>query len=153
VVRLSDLPADYAETLRNLPIPEFGPAPWTPAPALDQARVAIINTAGLHRADDAKFVAGSGEYRLLPYDLDYGELTQSHVSVNFDSSGYQQDVGVVLPLELLKEMAADGEVGSVAQWHYSFMGATDPTRMQEAAGQVAGLLKADGVSAVILVPV
>ena len=50
-------------------------------------------------------------------------------------------------------MAQAGEIGSVAQWHYSFMGATDPTRMVGTAPEVARLLKEDGVSAVILVPV
>jgi D-proline reductase (dithiol) PrdB len=117
------------------------------------ARVAIVTTAGLHRASDPKFAGGSADYRLLPADLDYSELAQSHVSINFDRSGFQQDVGVVLPLANLKEMAAAGEIGSVAQWHYSFMGATDPTRMVETAPQVARLLKEDGVNAVILVPV
>jgi D-proline reductase (dithiol) PrdB len=112
-----------------------------------------VSTAGLHRASDPKFAGGSSDYRLLPADLDYSDLVQSHVSVNFDRTGFQQDVGVVFPLEHLKEMAREGEIGPVAQWHYSFMGATDPTRMVETAPEVARLLKEDGVSAVILVPV
>jgi D-proline reductase (dithiol) PrdB len=153
MVRLSSLPPEYADSLRNLPIPEFGPTPWVPGPNLKSARVAIVSTAGLHRASDPKFAGGSGDYRLLPADLDYRELVQSHVSVNFDRSGFQQDVGVVFPLEHLNQMALDGEIGSVAQWHYSFMGATDPTRMVETAPEVARLLKEDGVSAVVLVPV
>jgi hypothetical protein len=33
------------------------------------------------------------------------------------------------------------------------MGATDPTRMDETAGQVAKLLKEDSVTAAILIPV
>ncbi len=77
----------------------------------------------------------------------------SHVSVNFDRSGFQQDVNVVFPLPLLKELVASGEVGSIADWHYSFMGATDPSRLAETAPQVARLLKEDGVTAAILVPV
>jgi D-proline reductase (dithiol) PrdB len=47
----------------------------------------------------------------------------------------------------------DGEIGSLGNWHYSFMGATDPTRMVDAGKQVAGLLKDDGIAAVVLVPV
>lgn len=153
MVRLSDLPPEYAESLRRLPIPDFGPTPWTPGPDLKSARVAIISTAGLHRASDPKFAGGSGDYRLLPADLDYSELTMSHVSLNFDRSGFQQDVNVVFPLELLKQLQAAGEIGSVAQWHYSFMGATDPTRMAQTAPQVAKLLKEDGVTAAVLFPV
>ena len=153
MVRLSDLPPDYAEGLRNLEVPQFDSTPWVPGPDLKSARIAIVSTAGLHRASDPKFAGGSGDYRILPVDLDYAELAQSHVSINFDRSGFQQDVNVVFPLEHLKQMAADGEIGSVAQWHYSFMGATDPTRMVETAPQVAKLLKEDGVDAAILVPV
>ena len=134
-------------------MPEFGPTPWVPGPDLKAARIAIVSTAGLHRASDPKFAGGSADYRILPADLDYSELAQSHVSINFDRSAFQQDVNVVFPLEHLKQMAADGEIGSVAQWHYSFMGATDPTRMAETAPQVAKLLKEDGVNAVILIPV
>ncbi len=153
MVRLSDLPPEYAESLLKLALPEFESTPWTPAPDLKSARVAIISTAGLHRADDPKFAGGSADYRLLPSDLDYADLTMSHVSLNFDRSGFQQDVNVVFPLENLKHLVANGEVGSLATWHYSFMGATDPTRMAESAPQVARLLKEDGVDTVILVPV
>lgn len=77
----------------------------------------------------------------------------SHVSVNFDRSGFQQDVNVVFPLELLRKLAANDEIGSVAKWHYSFMGATDPTRLADTALQVARLLKEDRVTAAILIPV
>ena len=134
-------------------MPKFDSTPWVPGPDLKSARVAIVTTAGLHRASDPKFAGGSGDYRILPADLDYRDLAQSHVSINFDRSGFQQDVNVVFPLEHLHHLEAQGEIGSVARWHYSFMGATDPTRMVETAPQVAKLLKDDGVDAVILVPV
>jgi D-proline reductase (dithiol) PrdB len=153
MVRLSDLPPEYAAGLRNMPLPEFASTPWVLGPELRRARVAIVTTAGLHRASDPKFAGGAADYRLLPADLDYSELMMSHVSANFDRSGFQQDIGVVFPLAHLKQMAADGEIGSVARWHYSFMGATDPTRMVETAPQVARLLKEDGVNAAILIPV
>jgi len=151
MVRFSDLPTEYAEDLKNLPITDYGPAPWAAAPDIKQARVAIISTAGIHRASDARFVGGAADYRLLPGDLDFAELEMSHVSVNFDRSGYQQDPNIAFPLERLREMAANGEIGSVAKWHYSLMGATDPTRMVETAPQVAKLLKEDNVTAAILI--
>ncbi|MGE0059007.1 MAG: glycine/sarcosine/betaine reductase selenoprotein B family protein [Dehalococcoidia bacterium] len=153
MVRLSDLPPDIAAGLLALPVQENETAPWTPVPDLTQARVAIVTTAGLHRRSDARFVGGSAEYRLLPGDVDPADIVMSHVSINFDRSGFQQDVNVVFPVELLRSLAAAGEIGSVAQWHYSFMGATDPSRMEETGRQVATLLKEDGVTAAILVPV
>ncbi len=153
MVRLKDLSPEYAAHLLSLPISDYGPTPWADAPELKRARVAIISTAGIHRESDAKFAGGATDYRLIPGDLDYSELTMSHVSSNFDRSGYQQDPNVIFPLQLLRQLESDGEIGSVARWHYSFMGATDPTRMIETAPQVARLLKEDGVTAAILIPV
>jgi len=153
LVRLSDLEPDFAQHLRELPLPVFETTPWQPGPPLKKARVAIVSTAGLHRRSDTVFSPGATDYRLIPDDADPAELVMSHVSVNFDRSGFQQDVNVVFPLPLLHDLAASGEIGSVARWHYSFMGATDPTRMDDTAREVGKLLRADGVTAALLVPV
>lgn len=153
MVRLSDLPADVANNLLNLPLPEYESTPWTPAPDQKSARVALISTAGLHRRDDARFAGGASDYRLIPADVDPADLFMSHVSVNFDRSGFQQDVNVVFPLALLHELARRGEIASVATWHYSFMGATDPTRLAESGSQLGRLLRDDGVNCALLVPV
>ena len=64
-----------------------------------------------------------------------------------------QDWNVVFPLDRLRELAETGTIGGVADFHYSFMGATDPVQMESAARQIAGPLKEDGVNAVLLVPV
>jgi D-proline reductase (dithiol) PrdB len=153
LVRLSDLPPEVATGLLNLALPSFETTPWAPAPELSKARVAIVTTAGLHRSSDARFVGGAADYRLIPNDVDTADLMMTHVSINFDRTGFQQDVNVVFPLDRLKELARNGEIGSVADWHYSFMGATDPTRLADSGAQVARLLKADGVTAALLVPV
>jgi D-proline reductase (dithiol) PrdB len=153
MVRLSDLPPEIAEAYLRLPLPEFETTPWAPAPPLTSARVAIISTAGLHRRADAKFAGGAADYRLIPAEIDSRDLVMSHLSVNFDRSGFQQDVNVVFPIDRLKELERAGEIGSLAAWHYSFMGATDPTRMEETGAQVGKLLREDGVTAALLVPV
>jgi D-proline reductase (dithiol) PrdB len=77
----------------------------------------------------------------------------THISTNFDRTGFQRDWNVVFPLDRLKELAADGIIGSVAVYHYSFMGATDPAMMEPEAKNLAGLLKGDRVDAALLVPV
>jgi len=60
----------------------------------------------------------------------------------------------VLPLDRLKELAAQGVIGSVADFHYSFMGAPWPsTRFEPKARELAGLLKKDKVDAAVLLPV
>lgn len=153
MVRLSDLDPDFAQHLRELPLPSFERTPWHLGPLVKEARVAIISTAGLHRRIDPVFSPGGSDFRLIPADVDPADLVMSHVSVNFDRSGFQQDVNVVLPLPLLRKLEAAGEIGSVANWHYSFMGATDPTCMVDTAKEVGRLLVADGVTAALLVPV
>jgi len=153
MVRLADLPPEVAAGLLRLALPEFESTPWAPAPALSSARVAIVSTAGLHRRSDPKFAGGAGDYRLIPAAVDLAEIIMSHTSGNFDRSGFQQDLNVVFPLAHLQQLAAQGQIGSVADWHYSFMGATDPTRMVETGPQVGRLLYEDGVTAAILIPV
>ena len=81
------------------------------------------------------------------------DLLCSHISINFDRTGFQEDWNVVFPLDRLRELAAEGVIGSVAQTHYSFMGATDPVQMEPHARELAHRLKRDQVDAVILSPV
>ena len=50
-------------------------------------------------------------------------------------------------------LEAEGEIGSVADFHYSFMGATDPAELAPLVREIAGALREDRVNAVLLVPV
>jgi D-proline reductase (dithiol) PrdB len=77
----------------------------------------------------------------------------SHSSVNFDRSGFQEDVNVVFPLDRLRELQADGVVGSVSDYHYAFMGAAPIRAIEAKARELAALLKKDRVDAVLLTPV
>lgn len=95
----------------------------------------------------------AGDYRVIPSECTAKDLVMTHVSSNFDRTGFQQDWNVVFPLERLRELASSGSIGSVADYHYSFMGATDPAGMENAARKLAGFLKGDRVDAALLVPV
>ncbi|MBI9086284.1 MAG: hypothetical protein JEZ11_21975 [Desulfobacterales bacterium] len=75
------------------------------------------------------------------------------MSTNFDRTGFQQDINVVFPLDRLSELVDEGVIGSLATFHYAFMGATDPGKMEETARSLARIMKNDGVNAVLLVPV
>jgi D-proline reductase (dithiol) PrdB len=125
-------------------------------PPLRQRRVALISTAGLHGRGDRPFDGGAGatEYRVIPGDARTADLVMSHISVNFDRSGFRTDPNVVFPLDRLKELAAEEQIGSVADFHYSFMGAPwPPTRFEPKARELAPLLERDGVDAAVLLPV
>ena len=160
MVRLAQLDKASATALRNFDCPVFENQPWIGGPPLDQRRVALISTAGLHRRGDTPFMLQSGpsqdwpaDYRVIPGDSAADDLVMSHVSTNFDRTGFQRDWNVVFPLDRLRELAQAGIIGSVADFHYSFMGATDPQLMESSARRLASLLKQDHVNAVVLVPV
>jgi len=137
----------------QLPMPVFDETPFVSGPALSERRVALVSTAGLSMRGEAPFGMGASDYRIIPGDASPGDIVMSHVSVNYDRTGYQRDWNVVLPLDRLREMAADGEIGSVADHHYSFMGATDPAAMKPAADDIARHMAAEKVDAIVLLPV
>ena len=126
VKRLSDMPDVEANHLRRIECPTYDDTPLLPGKPLAQRRVAIISTAGLHKRADRPFRPGDGSYRVIPAETAAGELVMSHISVNFDRTGFQQDLNVVFPIDRLRELVADRVVGSMASVHYSFMGAFPP---------------------------
>ena len=136
-----------------LPCPTFERTPWVSGPALSERRLALISTAGLHRRGDRPFSIGATDYRIIPVATAANQLVMSHLSTNFDRTGFQQDWNVVFPLDRLKELAAKQEIGSLARYHYSFMGATDPLPMEATVRRLAEILKKDKVDSALLVPV
>ena len=155
VKRLSDLPEVEAKhlSLARVVCPTYDDTPLLAGRPLAERRVAIISTAGLHRRGDRPFQPGDGSYRVIPAETPAADLVMSHVSVNFDRTGFQQDHNVVFPIDRLRELAAERVVGSMASVHYSFMGAFPPEAAEPHAQHLAGLLKSDKVDAALLVPV
>jgi D-proline reductase (dithiol) PrdB len=153
VTRLTDLPPGQAQRLAELECPDFATRPWVAGPPLAERRVAIVSSAGLVVRGEDPFRGRDPDYRAIPATAVANDLLCSHISINFDRTGFQEDWNVVFPLDRLRELAAEGTIGSLAQTHYSFMGATDPVQMEPHARELAGRLKQDQVDAVILSPV
>ena len=157
MVRWSDIhpneQATLTERLGGRYTAPFEQTPWVKGPKLTGARVAIVTTAAIHRFDDRPFAGHEGDYRIIPGDIEYKDLAMSHSSTNFDRSAYQQDVNVCFPLDHLRSLVDLGEIKSVADWHYSFMGSTAPERMKSAAAEVSKLLIGNEVNLVLLIPV
>ena len=154
MARLESFEPAEQKRFNELPCPVFTTRPWVTGPPLNKRRVAIISTAGLHRREDRPFTTEPGDvYRIIPGDVKAEDLVMSHVSVNFDRSGFEQDWNLVFPIDRLKEMVNDRIIESVASYHYSFMGAVDPVNWEKDARKLASLLKNDGVNAAFLIPV
>ena len=155
MVRLADLPDYEREHLLAKNMPPLGPPVWTtPNKPVSQMRVALITTAGLHYRDDPAFEFADATCRPIDGQEDPDDLVMSHSSVNFDKTGFAEDVNLVFPLGRFRELLAQRVIGSLADVHYSFMGAgLLPSAYEKSASQVAGLLKQDKVDAVFLTPV
>lgn len=154
MVRLTDLDEIDAGHLVDKECPPFETQPWVSGPPLAQRRVAIVTTAGLHRRDDRNFALRDLGYRVIPGDIAAADLVMTQSSVNYDRTGFQQDVNVVFPIDRLRELAAAGDIGEIAGYHYSLNGAGwMPHEIEPTARELAGLLKEDRVNAVLLVPV
>jgi D-proline reductase (dithiol) PrdB len=141
---LADLPPDERQHLMAKNMEPLRPPVFVAArKPLSQRRVALITTAGLHPRDEPSFDLMDASYRVM-----------SHSSVNFDRSGFQEDLNVVFPIDRFRELVGEGVVGSLADMHFSFMGSLVlPPMLEAGARHVASLLRKDGVDTAFLTPV
>lgn len=153
VARIDDIPEPTRSAVLALPCPPFADQPFLAGPPLSQRRVAIISSAALHPRGTPPFPAGTPEVRMLPADLPAASLLMSHISINFDRTGFQRDINTAYPIDRLRELAAEGMIGGVAATHYAVMGSTDPRTMAATADQIAGQLRQERIDAVLLTPV
>jgi len=151
MVRLNDLRESTQRALLDLDCPDYGPTRPVEGPPLAERTVAIVSTAGIHRRGDRPFSWGARDFREI--GRHERDMVISHVSVNFDRTGFQQDLNTIWPIDRLEELAAGGHIGDVAPLGYSFVGATSPTEMETAAAEAATAMRAAGVGAVLLAPV
>ncbi len=151
MVMIPEMPAvgrGFIEELEEFVNDEYA---WTqPVPAAER-RVAVVSSAAVTRRGDKPFSWKARDHRVI--HKNDRDLVMTHVAVEYDRTAWQQDINTILPFDRLEEMAADGEIGSVAEEHYTFMGAGDPMGMDKSAHEVAGRMRQQGVNTVFLVPV
>jgi D-proline reductase (dithiol) PrdB len=153
MARIEDIPQPTRDAVLNVPCPVFDSTPFVAGPPLAQRRIAILSSAALIQRGDKPFPFGSGECRFVSADISAGDLLISHVSINFDRAGWQRDINVVYPIDRLRDLAALGEIGGVADTHYTVMGSTDPAAMEEAVDQIEGQLRQERIDSILLSPV
>ena len=153
MARLEDISEGERELMKTLPLPSFDTTPFVKGKPLSQRRVSILSTAALQKRDDKAFYRGDASYRIIPGDTAPEDIIMSHNSVNFDRSGFQQDLNVCFPLERLHDLVSDGTIGSVADYHYTVLGSVPPEQNEGSARQIASLMKREGVDTVLFVPI
>ena len=152
---LDRLPEATRKSMLELAVEINETAPFhRPAKPLSESVVTIVTTAGLHVHGDTPFVPADPTYRIIPADVRGDDLLQTHNSIGFDRTGVMADVNVVFPIDRLREMIAEGRIGSLGPRCYSFMGAQrDVTAIKtKTAGEVADRLLQDGVEVALLTP-
>ena len=151
MTKISEMPAVGRRFMSNLELTVPTEESWTePVPA-NKRRISIVSTAAVSRRGDKPFSLLAKDSRTF-HKTDR-DLVMTHVAVEFDRSAWQQDLNTIIPLDRLEEMAADGEIASVADEHYSFMGAADPVTMEKSARAAAAKMKLEGVNTVFLIPI
>ncbi len=154
MARLETIPSGEQKMMIELDCSGFeGREPFVAPKPLSERRIAIVSTAALNMRGDAVYQRGATDYRVIPGDVDPADVVMSHVSVNFDRTGFQQDLNVCFPIERLHELADAYVIGSVGNYHFTLSGAAHPNDLEGSARAMARTMKADGVDTVLLVPI
>lgn len=132
-------------------------APWASFDKpYSESRIALISSAGVHLKSDGPFDMedrdGDPTFRMVPGDVESGDLTVSHS--HYNTADALKDINVVFPIDRLREMVRRELIGSVAPRNFGFMGFIPKVEplLKKYAPQVAGMLKEDQVDAVVLAP-
>jgi D-proline reductase (dithiol) PrdB len=159
VATLSDLSLKNRLFMATYRYRTVDPIPFArPRKRLREARVALVSTGAVYAPGQEPFdeekKGGDSSFRVIRKDTDVATLGIAHKSDAFDQTGFDADRNLGFPLERLREMEAEGAIGSLAPRALSFMGSISaPGRLvKETAPEAASLLVEDGVDVALLVP-
>ena len=129
-----------------------GEIPWTPLRRpLAQSTVALVSSGGVHLRSDRPFNLNSDPtFRIIPKDAQQADLAISHQA--YDRTDALRDINLVFPIERLRELAADGVIGRLAENHYGFGLMGSAKGLMPAIKEVARRISESGVDLVLLVP-
>ena len=101
--------------------------PFTPFDReLSKSAIAIVTAGGVHLKDQAAFniadELGDLTYRIIPPDVDSSQLMVTHH--HYDHTDADQDVNVVFPIDVLRDLEFEGFIGGLAKKHIGYMGYT-----------------------------
>ena len=123
---------------------------------LNQCKVALVSTAGVHLKTDEPFdvdnPAGDPSFRIIPANVSEQELTVTHIY--FDTKFAKTDPTIVFPLQQLKGAAAAGKIGSVSDVNIGLNGGIldTPIAEKDFIPKVVELFHNEGIDAALLVP-
>ena len=134
----------------------FHESPVTPlSKPLKKCKLALITTGGLHLKTDKPFdlslESGDCSFRILPGEVRHDDLMVSHKWYNHKF--INADLNCVFPIDRMREYAREGEIKSLSEEHFSFMGHIYDTTLLIRNSIIAGRhLKELGVDIAFLTP-
>jgi len=153
MARLDNSVENERRHIEALECPTFENTAFTAPRHLAECRVAMVSTAGLMERHDRNVAANACGYRTIASTVTDSNILLNHVSVNFDRTGFAEDINTVFPRLHLQELAQQNIIAEAASEHYSFMGATTPEKMEADVHQLAKDLQSKGINTVCLLPV
>ena len=158
-------PVDYIERTREqysaLGYPPYQwarnptPAPWAAlTKPLSLCRVGLIGSGGIYLEGQVAFhYKDDLSFRIINTRESTSKLRATHFA--YDLTDARSDPNVVFPVDTLRQLAADGVIGSLAERAYAFMGGIYSSRRvrERLAPELADRVARDGVDVVLLVPV
>lgn len=92
-----------------------------PTKPLSESKVVLIASGGVYRVGDVGFTHKDDlTHREVPVDTPTDELRVTHFA--YDQTSARADPNAVFPIDALRGMVADGEIGSLAEVALTFMG-------------------------------
>jgi D-proline reductase (dithiol) PrdB len=96
-----------------------------------------VTAGGVHQKDQAPFHIGDDlgdlSYRVISPDVESSQLMVTHD--HYDHTDADQDINVVFPIDVLRELHNEGFIGGIAKKHVGYMGYT--MRLKEMYEQTA----------------
>lgn len=101
--------------------------PFTPFEReLSKSTIAMVTAGGVHLRDQEGFniadELGDLTYREIPPDVDSSQLMVTHH--HYDHTDADEDINVVFPIDVLRELESEGFIGGIARKHIGYMGYT-----------------------------
>jgi D-proline reductase (dithiol) PrdB len=116
--------------IRQSMVPEFEiqyseDIPWTEVvKPVSESKVTIISTGGVYVKGDTPFTdhygLGDPSYREIPLDTPISRI--DHFHEHYDHTNAYQDINCIFPIERVQRLVEEKVIGSLSEYHYSFMG-------------------------------
>jgi D-proline reductase (dithiol) PrdB len=158
-MRLEELPQELRTFVNMYAWRRNDPVPWTqPRKSLAESQVGLVVTPCDTMPSQPPFDATPPDFdptmRIVPSETDPRTLVNTYPGQAFDHAGLQEDANLLIPLDRLREMARDGEIGGLTPRTVSLCGhLPHPQRLiDETAPAIARILADDGADVALLVP-